>query len=303
MAINKLSSRAPSTGSLVPFYDPLNGVDAKATMGAMAEIVGAMLSTPGAIDGFSLVMVTDGQPDNSVGADGWIAVDGATGAIYAKANGIWALKYSGTTSPPLEVTGTPVLNAEVGVPYPGFVIQASGGKAPYTYSDPAGSLPDGLTIHPTVGLVYGTPAVGGETGLIVLIATDATGKSVLFAPFRMEIEPQGAALEISGTPLTSATTGVPYSFDVTVIGGEQPYTRTISGQPAGMVFTASGVSWPNPVEGTYSGITVSVEDAMGAVVSLSPFTLTVEQAAYQDGQLLLDGNALLVDGQPFVLEM
>ncbi|KQP36134.1 putative Ig domain-containing protein [Pseudorhodoferax sp. Leaf274] len=297
--IYRLNQGVPSASAQIPYYDPQNGQGRRAPISAIAETVGQMLTTPGAVPGASLVITSDGLPDNATGADGWMAVDPMTGAIYARANGVWALKYSGTTSPPLEVSGTPVLNAEVGVPYPGFVIQASGGKAPYTYSDPAGSLPGGLTIHPTVGLVYGTPTVGGETGLIVLIATDATGKSVLFAPFRMEIEPQGAPLEISGTPLTSATVGVPYAFDVTVIGGDQPYTRSITGQPSGMVFTVSGVSWPNPIEGAYSGITVSVIDALGAVVSLPPFTLTVSAAA---GVLMLDGGTLELDGSPLYLE-
>ena len=297
--IYRLNQGVPSTSAQIPYFDPQNGQGRRAPISAIAETVGQMLTTPGAVPGASLVITTDGLPDNAIGADGWMAVDPMTGAIYARANGTWALKYSGATPPPLEVTGTPVLVGEVGVEYAGFVIQASGGKAPYTYADPAGSLPAGLTIHPGVGLVYGTPLEGGETGLIVLTATDATGKSVLFQPFRMEIEGQGAQLEISGTPLTTATEGVPYAFDVTIIGGLTPYTRTISGQPSGMVFTVSGVSWPNPVLGTYSDITVGAIDADGTVVTLPPFSLIVSAAA---GVLMLDDGVMELDGSPLLLE-
>lgn len=297
--IYRLNQGVPSTSAQIPYFDPQNGQGRRAPISAIAETVGQMLTTPGAVPGASLVITTDGLPDNAIGADGWMAVDPMTGAIYARANGTWALKYSGATPPALEVSGTPILIGEVGVQYAGFVIQASGGKPPYTYADPAGSLPPGLQIHPGVGLVYGTPLQGGETGLIVLTATDATGKSVLFQPFRMEIEGVGAQLEISGTPDTTATTGVPYAFDVAIVGGLSPYVRTISGQPAGMVFTVSGVSWPDPVEGTYPGIVIGAIDAEGTVVTLPAFTLTVSAAV---GILMLDGGVLELDGIPLELE-
>jgi hypothetical protein len=42
-----------------------------------------------------------------------------------------------------------------------YQLAASGGTAPYTWSVPAGTLPPGLTLNATNGLISGTPTAGG----------------------------------------------------------------------------------------------------------------------------------------------
>jgi len=50
---------------------------------------------------------------------------------------------------------------EVGVPYVGALV-ASGGVPPYTFAIVAGSLPPGLTLDPSTGIISGTPTATGS---------------------------------------------------------------------------------------------------------------------------------------------
>lgn len=78
--------------------------------------------------------------------------------------------------------------------------------------------------------------------------------------------------------LPNATKGEPYSHEFQAIGGESPYTFTLTGTlPAGMAFT-DGVLAGTPTEiGTFI-FTVTVTDAGGAT-DTHEFTFVVEQAA------------------------
>ena len=64
---------------------------------------------------------------------------------------------------------------QVGQPYVSAMV-ATGGRAPYTYSISAGSLPPGLTLDPSTGAISGTPTTAGAftyTGKVA-DASDAT---------------------------------------------------------------------------------------------------------------------------------
>ncbi len=63
---------------------------------------------------------------------------------------------------------------------------------------------------------------------------DSVGDGVRFVP----VAP--AELAISGTPPTTATSGVPYSFTPTVSGGNPPYTFGLAGDlPPGLTFNSA----------------------------------------------------------------
>jgi hypothetical protein len=280
--IATLNQGVPSTAAQIQYYDPANGQGRKASMGALAEVVGTLLSTPGAIPGASLVLTADGLPSDDVGYDGWLAADPKTGALYLKVNGSWIVKDAGSAPAALSVSGTPVLSGTVGQNYAGFLVVASGGVAPYAYSDPAGSLPDGLSIHPQIGLVHGIPTQTGASGLIALTATDATGALAILAPFSIDIAAAGSNLALFGNPLTSATVGSSYGFTLSATGGTAPYTYSVvSGVlPAGITLNATtgAVSGIPTVAGTAAAITLGVTDADGTQASLAPFSITVAAA-------------------------
>ena len=79
---------------------------------------------------------------------------------------------SQTSSP--QISGT-LAAANVGVPYTG-TLSATGGKPPYAFTVPSGTLPTGLTLSQTAGTITGTPT---QTGTFTFTAqvTDSTGSN------------------------------------------------------------------------------------------------------------------------------
>ena len=82
-----------------------------------------------------------------------------------------------TTASPPSISASPsaLPAAAVGVVY-SQTISESGGYPPYTFSVMTGSLPGGLTLDPSSGIISGVPVAVGSVGLTVQ-ATDAAGNS------------------------------------------------------------------------------------------------------------------------------
>ena len=75
--------------------------------------------------------------------------------------------------------------------------------------------------------------------------------------------------------------GIEYNVRITAMGGNYPYTYSMSGQPSGMIVNSSTgvITWSNPIVGTYAGIQVSVND--GATTVNETFSLTVTTSGFQ----------------------
>lgn len=108
-----------------------------------------------------------------------------------------------------------------------------------------------------------------------------------------------SALQLAGTPVTTATVNQAYSFTVTASQGTPPYTYS---QSAGSTLTgvsmnaSTGVFSGTPtVVGSYSGIVLTVTDHVGATASLQPFNVAVNPTA-SAGPVALGGGGWLVGG-------
>jgi hypothetical protein len=87
-----------------------------------------------------------------------------------------------------------------------------------------------------------------------------------------------AVLAISGTPSASATNGSPYSFTPSASGGHTTYVFSLTGTlPTGLSFnTSTGAITGTPtVNGTSSGLNITVTDADGLTAALGVFSITV----------------------------
>ncbi|MDI3297628.1 MAG: putative Ig domain-containing protein [Bacillota bacterium] len=179
----------------------------------------------------------------------------------------------------LAITTTSLPAGEVGQPY-SAQLEATGGQPPYTWS--ATSLPDGLSVDPSSGLITGTPAAAGIYQVQAAVS-DTAGQQAE-AAFTLVVSQttstnpvqQPTSLTITTTALQDATVGEPYSAQLQAAGGTPPYTWTAPyGLPfAWMQLDASGSISGTPDVAGSGTVTVQVTDSAGqtAVASL-PFTV------------------------------
>ena len=158
------------------------------------------------------------------------------------------------------ITTTSLPGATTGAAYE-VTLAASGGVAPYTWSVTSGSLPGGLSLDSSTGLISGTPTASGTYGFTVAV-TDS-GNPARMTSSRLSIT-VAAPLVITTTSLPGATTGAAYEVTLAASGGVAPYTWSVtSGSlPGGLSLDSSTglISGTPTASGTY-GFTVAVTDS------------------------------------------
>jgi len=148
---------------------------------------------------------------------------------------------------------------EVGVAY-SDQLTVTGGTSPFTWSVSVGSLPPGLTLNPSTGLLSGTPTSAGSYSFTIKV-TDSAGLT--------DTEPVSLTV-IAGPSLNFPTppvgwTHTVYSYTLTESGGTAPFAWSVStgSLPPGISLSAYGTLTGTPTAtGTYS-FTVKVTDANG----------------------------------------
>lgn len=192
--------------------------------------------------------------------------DGRTGTSAA---------FALTISLPLTISGNAPATGSVGTPY-SVQFSAAGGRQPYSYAL-LGSLPDGLRLAASTGLISGTPTTAVTATNISVVATDSDGRKASTQPFSIAIT---GPLAIAGTPSPTGRVGSAYTATFAASGGTGPYAIALaSGSlPAGLALSSSGRITGAPTEaGTFS-YAVAATDAAGARATTPTFKLTVNSA-------------------------
>jgi large repetitive protein len=192
----------------------------------------------------------------------------------------------------LTITSTsPLPPGAVGTAY-SQALAAISGAPPYTWTVTAGSLPPGITLNASTGVLSGKPTTSGAYTFTLRVA-DASSTTAS-AAFSLTIV---TALSITTTSLPGGSAGANYSATLAAVAGTSPYTWsiTVGSLPQGLSLdAASGVISGKPgVEGTYA-FTVQVKDAVGHTATQA-LTLVIAPALSPGGGALPDGVA----GQPY----
>jgi hypothetical protein len=154
------------------------------------------------------------------------------------------------------VSTVSLANGAVNAPYT-QMLSAAGGKQPYTFTLAAGTLPAGLTL--AAGAIAGVPTATAVAPITVQVA-DANGKTGQ-KNFTLSIF-NGLVITSPNPP--DSDVGATYSQTLSAVGGQTPYTWSISSGslPPGITLSSSGgtLSGSPTTAGTYT-FTVTATDA------------------------------------------
>ena len=208
---------------------------------------------------------------------------------------------SGGNSPPnpgqssnLTVTTTSLPGGTVGAAY-SSAVAASGGKTPYTYS--AGSLPNGLTMSSTTGMITGTPTQSSVgTASATIKVTDSSQPSPQSATSTLSIKISPASLAVTTSSLPGGTAGSLYpSTALQASGGVPPYSWALSSGnlPAGLTLSAAGAIAGTPSSGGTYPLTFVVTDSYSSPeTAKASLTLTIAGSQTTTPNLTLTTTSL-----------
>lgn len=162
---------------------------------------------------------------------------------------------------PLSVTTSSLVAGTQGVYYD-EQIEAAGGVQPYEWSLAAGSLPEGLSLDPASGSIYGVPTSFGTASFSVRVV-DNRGPTHEASTRKITLKVAAAPpFSVSVTSLPGGTQGQYYDQSLGVSGGVSPYTVSVtSGSlPDGLSISQYGEIYGEITSEHSETFTLSVRD-------------------------------------------
>ncbi len=223
-----------------------------------------------------------GNPDNTATISGTPTLLGTSTFTVqvADAETPPATGNSGSLSISIEgfvtITNTSLPDGNVAIFYDTQLI-ATGGLAPYTWSLTSGTLPPGLSLTATTGVISGTPTTTGSYPITVQVADSESTPATATGMFTITINPT-PPLQVTTSSLPAGTQGVHYSNSLAATGGVPPYSWSLTSGPLpqGMTLSGTGVISGTPTGSSGSfPITAQVTDTLRNTASSSGLTLII----------------------------
>src|ERR1035441_6939038 len=164
---------------------------------------------------------------------------------------------------PLNITTTSLPSATLNYTY-STTLGASGGVTPYAWSITSGSLPPGLNLDPTSGVISGMATTVGSYPFTLQVSDSQTPPATAAAPLSITVNATLTQLSIVTTSLPSGAQNQTYSAMLAATGGLTPYTWSVTAGslPVGLHLNSStGAITGTPSGGGTSNFTVQVADA------------------------------------------
>ena len=219
-----------------------------------------------------------------------LALNASTGGLSGTATANGTFNFTITATDGLGATGSRAyslpINAAIAVSplsLPGGTVggaynqslSTTGGTGAKTFAVTAGTLPTGVTLNATTGVISGTPTTAAAFSFTVT-ATDTVGAMGSRA-YSVVIN---AAIAVNPATLPAGVIGTTYSQSISAAGGNGSYTFGVSAGalPAGLVLnTTSGLLSGTPSATGTANFTVTATDGLGATGSRA-YSVTINAA-------------------------
>jgi Putative Ig domain len=201
--------------------------------------------------------------------------------------------------PPLSITSTALSNGITGTPY-NSALGSSGGVPPLTWSVPPGTLPPGLSLNTSSGVISGTPTTPGVYKFFPTVMDSAIPPQKITSIPGVTISIITVApLQAVTPPLAAGSVATAYNANLVATGGVTPYTWSIvSGQlPSGVTLDpGTGVISGTPVLATVAKFAVQVQDSNSTISAPQSLSITVAAGTANPNKLFSGTYSFLFQG-------